>query len=134
MKGFGLTYEQIVEVLSVYATAEQQIAAVDDSPGWHVLGTFTMPASAQLVTDVFASVTDSSLLCRVRLYDITPGFVGEVSGSRAETNATHDNQVWSGVITLEGGHIYQWQAEVVGDSGDGFFGVVRRATLDGVQS
>lgn len=134
MKGFGLTYEQIIEVLSVYATAEQQIAAVAASPGWHVLGTFTMPASAPLITDVFASVTDASLVCRVRLYDITPGSVGEVSGSRAETNATQDTQVFSGVITLTGGHIYQWQAEVVGASGDAFFGVVRRATLDGVSS
>jgi hypothetical protein len=131
MQGFALTTEQIIEILSVYATAEQYVAGVEETPGWLVIGTFLMPASAPLRIDVIGSVTDPSLTLRVRLYCIEAGAVGPVSGSEATTQSTVDAQAYSGVINLVGGRKYQFQAEVTGDAGDGLFGVVRRATLAG---
>jgi hypothetical protein len=131
MQGFGLTQKEIVELLSVYASAEQQIAAVATSPGWNVLGAFTMPATATVRVDVIGSVSDGSLVCRTRLYCITAGAVGEVSGSIAQLSATQDTQVFSGNCDLLGQRTYQFQAEVTGNVGDAYFGGVRRATLEG---
>lgn len=131
MQGLALTPEQIIEILSVYATANIEIDAVAASPGWNVIGAFTMPATFPVLVDALGAVSDASLVLRVRLYDITPGSVGAVSGSVAQLNSTTDVQVFSGLITLTGGHVYQFQAEVTGAAGDGFFGAVRRATLAG---
>jgi hypothetical protein len=131
MQGFALTQEQIIEVLSVYATAEQQLDAVAATPGWYVIGAFTMPASADLRVDIMGSVSDVSLVQRVRLYCVTAGAVGAVSGSEATLNTLADSQAFSGVVTLTAGRIYQFQAEVTGATGSAYFGVVRRATLAG---
>ena len=131
MQGFALTQEQIIEVLSVYATAEQYLDAVAATPGWYVIGAFPMPASADLRLDVIGSVSDAALALRVRLYDVTAGAVAEVSGSTAQLGTTIDSQAFSGVVSLIGGHTYQFQAEVTGSVGSGFFGAVRRATLAG---
>jgi hypothetical protein len=131
MSGFALTQEQIIEILSVYATAEQYLDAVAATPGWYVIGGFTMPATASLRTDVLGSVSDASLTERVRLYCVTPGSVGVVSGSEASLNSLTDVRAFSGVISLTGGRVYQFQAEVTGNAGSAYFGVVRRATLAG---
>lgn len=134
MPGFALTQEQIIEILSVYATAERIIDAVAATPGWHVIGAFTMPASADVLVDVVGSVSDdSALTLRVRLFDITPGSVGPVSGSTASTTSETDVRFTSGSITLTGGHLYQFQAEVTGGSGSSLYGAVRRATLSGIE-
>ncbi len=132
MQGFALTQEQIIEVLSVYATAEQYIEGVTATPGWYVIGAFSMPATANLLVDVLGSVSDATLTLRVRVYDITPGSVGAISGSVAQLNSVTDVAGRSGTITLTGGHTYQFQAEVTGGSGNNYFAVVRRATLAGV--
>jgi hypothetical protein len=132
MQGFALTLEQIIEIISVYATAEQYIDAVAATPGWVVIGGFTMPATADIQTDVLGSVSDEDLALRVRLYCVTAGAVGVVSGSEAQLSTTEDSRATSGKFTLTGGRTYQFQAEVTGDTGAGFFGVVRRATLNGV--
>jgi hypothetical protein len=134
MQGLALTTEQIIEILSVYATAEQYLEAVAATPGWNVIGAFTMPASASVRVDCLGSVSDASLTLRVRVYDITTGSVGVVSGSTAQTSSTTDAQAFSGTFDLVGGHAYQFQAEVTGGVGDGFFGVVRRATLNGISA
>lgn len=131
MQGLALTQEQIIEILSVYATAEQYIDAVAATPGWYVIGAFTMPASAEILVDVLGSVSHASLALKVRLYDITPGSVGEVSGSTAQITSLTDVQAYSGRIELTGKHVYQFQAEVTGAAGPAYFGVVRRATLVG---
>lgn len=131
MQGFALTTEQIIEILSVYSTPEREIEAVAATPGWNVIGAFVMPASADILVDIMGSVSVDSLTLRVRLYDITPGSIGVVSGSIAQLNSETDVQAYSGRITLQGGHKYQFQAEVTGGSGDGFFGVLRRAQLAG---
>lgn len=131
MQGFALTQEQIIEVLSVYATAEQYIDAVAATPGWTVIGGFTMPATADIRIDVLGSVSNASLTLRTRLYCVTPGAVGVVSGSEATLNTVADSDVQSGVFSLTAGRIYQFQTEVVGAAGAAFFGVVRRACLVG---
>jgi len=131
MQGFALTLEQIIEIISVYATAEQYIDAVAATPGWYVIGGFTMPATADLRTDVMGSVSDANLQERVRLYCVSPGSVGPVSGSEATLNSLTDIQAFSGVVTLTAGRVYQFQAEVTGGAGAGLFGSVRRATLAG---
>jgi len=134
MSGFALTQEQIIEVLSVYATAERQVDAVAASPGWHVIGAFSMPASADVRVDAIGSVSDdATLTMRVQLFDITPGLVGPVSGSVASTTSETDVQFFSGVVSLVGGHAYQFQAEVTGGVSSSFYGVVRRACLAGVE-
>lgn len=133
MQGLELTTEQIIEILSVYATAEQYIDAVAATPGWTVIGAFTMPATADVLVDVLGSVSNVALALRVRIYDITPGSVGAVSGSTAQLNSTTDTQAYSGVVSLVGGHKYQFQAEVTGLAGSAYFGVVRRAMPVGVQ-
>ena len=133
MQGLELTTEQIIEILSVYATAEQYLEAVAATPGWNVIGAFTMPASAELRVDMIGSVSDAGLALRVRLYDITAGSVGAVSGSTAQLNSTTDTQAYSGVVELVGGHKYQFQAEVTGLAGSAYFGVVRRAMPVGVE-
>ena len=134
MQGLALTTEQIIEILSVYATAERIIDAVAATPGWHVIGAFSMPASADVLVDAMGSVSDdASLTLRVRLFDITPGSVGPVSGSLASTTSETDVKFTSGVITLTGGHLYQFQAEVTGGASSSLYGAVRRATLAGVE-
>lgn len=131
MQGFALTQEQIIEIISVYATAEQYIDAVAATPGWYVIGGFTMPASADVRVDLLGAVSDVSLAARVRLYCVSAGSVGPVSGSEAQLGTLADSQAFSGIVSLVAGRIYQFQAEVTGGSGAGLFGVVRRATLDG---
>jgi len=133
MQGFALTQEQIIEVLSVYATAEQYLDAVAATPGWYVIGAFTMPATAELRVDMIGAVSDDALLTlRARLYCVTPGAIGPVSGSEASLNTEADSQAFSGVVSLTGGRTYQFQAEVTGGAGVNLFGTVRRATLAGV--
>lgn len=131
MQGLALTQEQIIEVLSVYATAEQYIDAVVTTPGWVVIGAFTMPATADVRVDALGSVSNSALALKIRLYCVTTGAVGAVSGSDAQLSSTTDSQVYSGVISLAAGRMYQFQAEVTGVAGGTYFGVVRRATLAG---
>jgi hypothetical protein len=127
MQGFALTQEQIIEVLSVYATAERQIDAVAATPGWNVIGAFFMPATAVIRVDLLGSVSHASLTLRVRLYCVSPGSVGVVSGSEASLNSLTDVQVFSGNVELTGKRNYQFQAEVTGSSGIDRFGIVRRA-------
>lgn len=131
MQGFALTQEQIIEILSVYATAERVIDAVAATPGWNVIGAFLMPATADLHIDVIGSVSNAALTLRVRLFDITPGSIGPVSGSEASATATTDVPFTGGAIALTGGHRYQFQAEVTGGVSSSLYGVVRRATLAG---
>lgn len=131
MQGFALTQEQIIEILSVYATAERTIDAVAATPGWTVIGAFPMPATAALHLDAIGSVSDAALTLRIRLFDITPGSIGPVSGSEASTTSKTDVQFTGGSITLTGGHRYQFQAEVTGGASSSLYGAVRRATLAG---
>lgn len=129
MLGLGLTTEQIVEILSAYSAADEEIMAVTATPGWNVVGGFTMPVTATVLLDVMGSVSDAALTMHARLYCVTPGHVGEVTGSTATIASTTDVRALSGEFELAGARAYQFQVEVTGGAGDNFFGVIRAATL-----
>jgi hypothetical protein len=130
MLGLGLTTEQIIEILSAYSAAESTVPAVPASPGWRVVGAFPMPITASgIVLSAVGSVSDDSLTMRLRLFCITPGAVAEVAGSRVTITSTTDTQASSGTFALVGGRVYQFQAEVTGDTGSHFFGVVESAFI-----
>lgn len=132
LSGLALTTEQVIEILSLYATSQQPILAVAADPGWNVIGAFPMPTTADIRLDVIGSVSDPSLTMIARLYCVTPGFVGEVSGSRVQLTSMIDVEVFSSQFTLPGNMLYQVQVEVVGNAGDSYFGYVRRAAPAGI--
>lgn len=127
MQGLALTTEQIVEILSAYAAPAQTIEAVAATPGWTVIGAFSMPVTFDIQLAAIGSVSDAALTLRVRLYCVTPGFVGAVGGASLLITSTTDVRAESGVFTLTGGRVYQFQAECTGAAGDGLFGVVQSA-------
>lgn len=127
LSGLALTTQQILEIISMYSSAQESIIAVAAEPGWNVIGAFPMPTTANVLLDVIGSVSDSSLTMTTRVYCVTPGFVGEVSGSRVQLSSTIDTEVFSAQFALTGSRLYQVQAEVVGAAGDDFFGMLRRA-------
>lgn len=132
LSGLALTTQQVIEILSLYSAAQQSIVAVAVAPGWNVIGAFPMPTDADIRLDVIGSVSDASLTMTTRMYCVSPGFVGPVSGSSVQIASTTDVEVFSGVFTLQGGRLYQVQVEVVGAAGDDFFGLVRRAAPAGI--
>lgn len=132
LSGLALTTQQTIEILSLYATSQQPILAVAADPGWTKIGSFPMPTTADIRLDVIGSVSDPSLTMTTRLYCVTPGFVGEVSGSRVSLGATIDTEVFSAQFTLTGGRVYQVQTEVTGNAGDSYFGYVSRVAPAGI--
>lgn len=132
LSGLALTTQQTIEILSLYATSQQPILAVVADPGWTVVGTFPMPTTADIRLDLIGSVSDPSLTMIARLYCTTAGFAGEVSGSRVQLTSLIDAEMFSAQFTLNGGRIYQVQAEVTGNAGDSYFGYVRRAAPAGI--
>lgn len=130
--GISLTLAQMIDVLSLYSSAAQSILGVEAAPGWNVIGAFPMPVSADIKLDVVGSVSHASLIMTARLYCVTPGFIGEVSGSRAQLSSVIDAEVFSGRFGLVGGRLYQVQCQVVGNAGDSYFGIVRRAAPAGI--
>lgn len=133
MQGLALTTEQIIEILSMYATAEQTLDAVAATPGWNVIGAFPMPATAKVRLDVLGLVSDASLQLRARFYCVTDGAVGPVSGSEAVLTDQSDERAYSGVVELVANRTYQIQAEVTGNAGTNYFGTVRRAAPVGTE-
>ena len=127
LSGLALTKEETVEILSLYATSNRPILAVAVEPGWEVIGTFPFPVTADIRLDVTGVVSHTPLVLTTRMYCVTPGFVGEVSGSRVLLSATVDDQAYSSQFTAVGGRLYQIQSQVVGGAGEDYFGYVRRA-------
>lgn len=131
MQGLALTTEQIIETISLYSTSAQQISGVSVAPGWQVVGAFPMPTTASVRLDVLGSVSDASLVMSVRLYCVTAGFVGVVSGSMVSIASTTDVEQFSGVFSLTGARQYQVQSQVVGNAGVSYFGNLRRVAPTG---
>jgi len=127
LSSLALTKAETIEILSLYATANRPILAVAVEPGWEVIGAFPFPVTADIRLDVTGIVSDTSLTLTTRMYCVTDGFVGEVSGSRVLLSSTTDDQGYSSQFTLTGGRLYQIQSQVVGNAGDSYFGYVRRA-------
>jgi hypothetical protein len=132
LSSLALTLQQTIEILSLYATSNEPILAVAADPGWNVIGGFPMPTTADILLDLFGSVSDPSLTMIGRLYCVTPGFVGEVSGSRVQLTSTIDTEEFSSQFTLPGNMLYQVQVEVIGNSGDSYFGYARRIAPAGI--
>lgn len=127
MTSIGLTQSSLIQIISAYAASNQQLAAQPASPAWYVVGAFYMPVSKAARLQVVGSVSVNGNLLRVRLYDVTE--IAVVSGSTTpDIDAMIDERVLGGVIELEGGHVYQMQAECIGASG---YGLVRSADLVG---
>jgi hypothetical protein len=128
MPGLGLTQTPEFEVLATYSAPEQVVPAVEATPGWYVVGAFRMPIAAEVKAEVYGSVSDDSLTMRGRLFCITSGSVGPVSGSTATITSTTDVRALSGLFTLPAGD-FQMQIEVTGDEGEELFGSLKNMTV-----
>lgn len=132
-QGFALTTASSIEVIAAYSAPQTVIPAVAASPGWQALGSFYLPKSCSARLDALMMVSDASLTCRVRLYDVTVDATltaaARVIPGGVQTQSTTPVRQLGGVVSLKGGHTYQIQAEVVGDSGESFFGTVPTATI-----
>jgi hypothetical protein len=132
--GFALSTEEYLQILTTFSSQQYPIAAVSAEPGWEVVSSFSIPTTAQALLDLVGLVSDSSLTLTVRLYCVTSGREGEVLGSRISLTSTLDTEQISQLFTLQGGGtLYQLQAQVVGNSGDDYFGIVRRCFPVGVR-
>ncbi len=109
-------------------TSVSPVVAVTAAPGWNVIGTFPLAKDVSVRMDVIASVSDLALTMSVRLYCISPGAIGAVTGSLVLLSSVIDVEAFSGVFKLPGNLLYQVQAQVVGAAGDNYFGQVRRAS------
>lgn len=131
-QGFALEEASTIEVIAAYSAPQTQVPAVAATPGWQVLGAFWLPKTTKARLDALMMVSDATLTCRVRLYDATPGAIAAASRivpGYASTQSTTMEQRKGPVVTLTGGHLYQIQCEVTGDTGDDMFGVVPTATI-----
>lgn len=132
-QGFALTNASSIEVVAAYAAPQTTVPAVAATPGWQVLGAFYLPKSCSARLDALMVVSDDSLTCRVRLYDVTAdtslSAAARVIAGGVSTSSTTITRQLGGVVALKAGHTYQIQAEVIGDSGDTYFGVVPTATI-----
>jgi len=117
-QGFAVSQASKTEVICAYGTAPVEIPAVAATPGWQVIGEFYLPIDCFAQVDMLALVSDASLVCRVRLYNMTPGEVGPVSGSVVSTSSTTSARVLSGTVNLGGDRVYQYQAECTGHAAD----------------
>lgn len=113
---------------AMYSSGSQSMVAVATAPGWNVVGTFSMPVSASSRLDLIGAVSDLALTLTARLYCVSPGFVGALSGSEVSLSSLTDVEAFSGFVSLAAGRLYQVQAQVVGGVGDNYFGFVRRLT------
>jgi hypothetical protein len=126
MEGLALTAEALIEVLSTYSSTDKVVPAVPATPGWFVVGAFTLKVSAKAVLALIGSVSNASLTMHARLFDLTA--LVPVSGTIALTDLS-DAQRTSPELSLVGGHVYQMQVEVLGDAGDDNFGSVKSLQL-----
>ena len=136
-RGWGDDLADLIEAVgpALYATsAQQSVLAVEDEPGWNVVGAFRSNSTTSSSTfSAIACVSDDSLLMTIRLYDVTPGSVGAVAGAALLINSTTDIYAQTGSnFTLAQGHIYQVQVQVVGAVGVDYFGTVRRISTNGI--
>lgn len=128
MQGFALTETAEIEVLAAYSAPQQAIAAVAASPGWYVVGAFFLQTSATLKLELVGAVSHASLTMRARVFDLTSNQpVSGISVSISGATSTTDQKVLSGPAPLTGNRTYQIQAEVTGNAGGSYFGVVRSA-------
>ena len=131
MLGIGATDDVQVEVISAYSASSDSVQAVVSTPGWTVIGSTHISVGYQVRVEVTGSCSKGTLIMHVRLYDVTLSAV--VSGSSVTLDSTTEVRSTSGEFTITGGHVYQYQVEVVlkeAGTVDGTdFGIVNSATL-----
>lgn len=126
METLALTDSERVEIISMFATASRRLDAVAVAPGWEVIGAFPMRVSASVRLSMIGSVSDASLTLSTKLYCVTPGAEGDVTGALvSRTGALVDVESFSGKFDLPAG-LYQVHAQIVGNVGDPYFGNARR--------
>ena len=124
MSGLLLTDNPELEVLTAYAAPEQPVSAVEESPGWFVIGAFHMPLTAQVRLELLGSVSEEGLFMRARLFCITEGQLGPIAASVFSLEDTTTVRKLSATFQLVGGRDYQMQIEVTGAEGPTSFGSV----------
>lgn len=116
----------LVELVTSYSAANQQIPGVASPPAWVVIGAFYMPLEATTVLEAVASVSNAGLAVKLRLFDV--GAAAPVSGSdTAETSSTTDVRIVSGAFLVPGGKVYQYQAQCIGSTSEN--AIIRSAQL-----
>ena len=126
MEGLKLGPDELLEVITTFSATEQAVPAVTATPGWFVVGAFRMRVTMRVLLSAIVSVSNTALTLRGRLFDMTAGVPVPVFLS---TGGMVDAYVQSGAAELRGGHVYQMQVEVVGGSGEEFFGSVKNVGL-----
>lgn len=124
MQSIATTTGARVEVISAYAATNQTVDAVDEVSAWNVIGSFYLPLTTSARVELVGLVSGAPLVLSMRLFDLTAA--APVSGTTVAVDGTAEERAVSGTVQLQGGRIYQFQAEVLGASG---FGVVKNATL-----
>lgn len=123
----ALSTGTIVEIISAYATLTQTIDAVASAPAWMVVGSFFMPKPALCKLELVGLVSDPANSMTARLFNSTDSAV--VSGSTTDAVVeTTDARKFSGVVSLDGGKLYQMQVQVIGPDNT-TFGVARSVQL-----
>ncbi len=132
MNGLPLTDKAELEVLTAYAAPEQPVLAVEETPGWFVVGAFHMPLKAQVRLELIGSVSEEGLTMRARLFCITEGALGPIAASVFSLDDTITARALSATFELVGGRDYQMQVEVTGAVGVERFGsVMSLMTING---
>lgn len=126
---FGTQQAPLVEIISGYASAQEDLLAVAATPGWHVVGAFFLKVTTPVRLQVVGSVSHPSLALRSRVFDLADA--APVSGSEVSLVSLVDARAISGSFTLQGGRVYQFQSEAVGSEGADRFGTVKVAEMVG---
>lgn len=113
-----------------YVGGQQTLPGFAVTPGWIVLTEFdldVLPPDA--VLDAIALVSQATLTCNIKLYDVT--LAADVAGSTLTTASLTGARLTSGdlVAGLVQGNRYQIWAECIGGSLASDFAVVRYAVL-----
>jgi hypothetical protein len=122
--GLSQTLAPIVELSADIFVGKTTIAAVEASPGWHVLGEYRIPKSTPALLYAILCVSASGLTARVRFWCVDDA---EALDSPVVSTSLVPAHVTSGEVNLEGGKRYQIQAECTGAAGDDKFGVILSA-------
>ena len=126
MEGLKLGPDEIIEIIATYTATSQSIPAMGETPGWFVVGAFRMRVNYAVALAAIVSVSDESLTLRARLFDMTAALPVAI---HLATQSMVDEYVQSGPADLDGGHVYQMQVEVTGNSGLDYFGSAKAISL-----
>lgn len=123
---FGLSQEisPLAELAVNMVVSSKTIPAVEDSPGWFILGEYQVPKSTPVKLFAVLLNSASGLTLRVRLWDVTAR--AELANSIA-SSSTSPQYAEGGSVDLVGGQRYQIQAECTGAEGDDKFGTILSA-------